>query len=387
MQLFGTLMKAFCRHIPRSIFKDVRRLIVLAWAVVGLCLGKTVNINVWGESIIDNAQYASSRQRRFLRWLYNPRIRPVKFYFPLLQTALREWPLGKTLYLALDTSDLHNGYILIRLSLIYRGRAVPVTWRVLRHNSATVSYRDYKVLLRQALLILPPEHRVVLMADRGFVHAELIKFARDHNWGYRLRAKSNTQVRLSDGRVASMAEICPPKGHAHFYWDVHVLGEGIGPVHIALANPKTVKEEPWYIISDEVTSVATLDEYALRFDIEEEFLDNKSNGFQVESSELDDAKAISRLFLVIAVATLHFTCVGAEVIKLKCRRWIDSHWDRGMSYLKIGWGWLRQQYRRRWPVLPPFQLDPEPDPEPAIASRRQAARPLHRWMVANFGGL
>ena len=168
MQLFGTLMKAFCRHIPRSIFKDVRRLIVLAWAVVGLCLGKTVNINVWGESIIDNAQYASSRQRRFLRWLYNPRIRPVKFYFPLLQTALREWPLGKTLYLALDTSDLHNGYILIRLSLIYRGRAVPVTWRVLRHNSATVSYRDYKVLLRQALLILPPEHRVVLMADRGF---------------------------------------------------------------------------------------------------------------------------------------------------------------------------------------------------------------------------
>ena len=361
--------------------------VVLAWAVVGLCLGKTVNINAWGEFVVDNARYASSRQRRFLRWLHNPRVRPVKFYFPLLRAALQGWPLNKALYLALDTADLHNGYILIRLSLIYRGRAVPVAWRIMRHNSTTVSYRDYRVLLYQALLILPPGHRVVLLADRGFVHAELIKFARKHNWGYRLRAKANTQVRLSDGRVASMAEICPPKGHAHCYRDVQVLGEGIGPVHIALANPKSAKEEPWYIISDEVTTVTTLDEYALRFDTEEEFLDDKSGGFEVESSELDDPKAISRLFLVIAVATLHFTCTGAAVVKRKYRRWIDSHWERGMSYLKIGWGWLRQQHRRRWPVLPPFQLDPEPDPEPAIASRRQAAaRPLRRWVVANFGG-
>jgi hypothetical protein len=388
MQLFGTLMRAFCQSIPRAIFRDIRRLVVLAWAVVGLCLGKTVCIDAWGESMIDHAQYASSRQRRFRRWLHNPRVRPVKFYFPLLLAALRDWPSDEKLYLALDTSDLHNGYILIRLSLVYRGRAVPIAWRVIQHNSASVSYRDYKGLLHMALLVLPSGCPVILLADRGFVHAELVKFARDHHWGYRLRAKSNTQVCLSDGRLVSMAEICPSKGHAHFYWNVHVLGEGIGPVHIALANPKSTKEEPWYIISDEVTTVATLDEYALRFNIEEEFLDNKSNGFQVESSKLDDPRAIDRLFLIIAVATLHFTCVGAEVVRRKCRRWIDSHWDRGMSYLKIGWKWLRQQYRRRWPVLPPFRLDPGPDPEPAIASRRQVATRLPRcWVVARFGGL
>jgi hypothetical protein len=385
MQLFSTLATEFCRIIPRSIFKDVRRLVVLAWAVVGVCLTKTVNINKWGEVVIDNAQYASSRQRRFHRWLHNKHIRPVKFYFPLLQAALRDWPLGKTLYLSFDTSDLHNGYILIRLALVYRGRAIPVTWRVIKHNSATVSYRDYKVLLHQALLILPPGYPIVLLADRGFMHADLVKFARKHHWSYRLRAKSNTSVRLPDGQVVSMAQLCPPKGHAHFYQGVHILGEGIGPVNIALANPKSANEEPWYIVSDAPTSTATLDEYALRFDIEENFLDDKSNGFDVEASKLDDAKAISRLFLVLAVATLHFTCVGAEVVNLKARRWIDTHWDRGMSYLKIGLGWLRQQFRRRWPVLPPFRLDHRPDPEPAMASRRQAARPKRQWIVATFG--
>jgi len=53
-----------------------------------------------------------------------------------------------------------------------------------------------------------------------------------------------------------------------------------------------------------------------------------------------------------------------------------------MSYLKIGWSWLRQQFRRNWPEMPPFWLDPAPDPEPAMASRRQAARPSPMFAIA-----
>lgn len=384
LQLYGTLLAALCEHIPRAIYGDVRRLMVLAWAVVGVCLTETVNFNKWGEVVVGQAHYASSHQRRFQGWLYNPRVKPIKFYFPLLKAALSAWSLDKILYLALDVSALPRGYILIRLALVYRGRAIPVSWRVMRHNSTSVSYQDYKGLLHQALLILPQGRPIVLLADRGFVHAKLVKFCRKNEWGYRLRAKSNTLVRLPDRSVANFGQLCPPQGQAHFYQDVHILGETLGPVNIALANPQD-EEEPWYIISDAPTSVATLDEYALRFDIEEGFLDDKSGGFQVESSKLDDPKAIARLFLVLAVATLHFTSVGVAVVKRQTRRWVDTHWDRGMSYLQLGWRWLRQQFRKAWPVLPPFGLDPEPDPEPAIASRRTAAQPKRQWLLACFG--
>ena len=384
LQLYNTLLTALCTHIPPHIFGDVRRLMVLAWAVIGLCLTKTVNFNQWGEVVISGAHYASSHQRRFERWFHNQNIKPIKFFFPLLRAALQIWPPDQVLYLAIDASDLKNGYLLIRLALIYRGRAIPVTWRVLKHNSTSVSYKDYKVILKQALLILPPAQPIILLADRGFVHANLIKFCRKHRWGYRLRAKSSTAVRLPDRRVASMAKLCPPPGQAHFYQNVYILGETIGPVNIALANPAD-DEDPWYIISDTPTQVTTLDEYALRFDIEEGFLDDKSGGFQLESTKLDDPEAISRLFLVLAVATLHFTCVGCQVVKRQTRRWVDTHWDRGMSYLKIGWQWLRQQFRKQWPVLPPFQLDPEPDPEPAIASRHSATQPKRQWVVFCFG--
>lgn len=384
LELYGTLLSAFCEHIPRSIYGDVRRLMGLAWAVVGLCLTETVNFNKWGEVVISEAHYASSHQRRFQGWLYNPRVKPITFYFPLLKAALSEWSLDQSFYLALDVSDLKNGYILIRLALIYRGRSIPVSWRVMKHNSTTVSYKDYKIVLKQALLILPAGRPMVLLADRGFVQAQLVKFCRKNKWGYRLRAKWSTKIRLPDRSVTNFAKLCPPKGHAHFYHDVHILGENIGPVHLALANPED-EEEPWYIISDEPTRVTTLDEYALRFDLEESFLDDKSGGFQVESTKLDDPKAIARLFLVLAVASLHFTSVGVAVVNCKARRWVDTHWDRGMSYLKIGWRWLRQQFRKNWPVLPPFGLDPGPDPQPAIASRRKAAEPKRQWVVSCFG--
>jgi len=384
LQLYSSLLTAFCQHIPRANYADLRHLFALGWAVVGLCMTQTVNFNKWGEVVISLARYASSHQRYFQRWLKNGRIKPLKLYYPLLNVSLSEWSLDNTLYLALDVSDLKNGYILIRLALIYRGRATPVTWRVMKHNSTSVSYKDYKVVLKQALLILPKGRPIVLLADRGFVHAELVKFCRKKKWGYRLRAKLSTKVRLPDRSVASFGKLCPPKRHVHFYQNVHILGEKIGPVYIALANPES-EEDPWYIISDAPTSVGTLAEYALRFDIEEGFLDDKSGGFQVESTKLDDPKAIARLFLVLAVATLHFTSVGVAVVNREARRWVDTHWDRGMSYLKIGWFWLRQQFRKNWPVLPPFGLDPKPDPEPAIASRRKAAAPKRQWVVSCFG--
>lgn len=283
-------------------------------------------------------------------------------------------------YLALDVSVIKGSpFVLIRVSLIYRGRAIPLAWRVLRHASATVGFRDYQPVLDQAHRCLPAGLTVVLLADRGFVHTELFQWLRQAHWHYRIRLTGDTLIHCPDRRVVAVAQLCPPKGEAHGYHGIRLLGQAVGPLHLALAQLDAPNQDPWYVVSDEPTELATFDEYGLRFDLEENFLDDKSNGFQVEASRLAEPEALERLFLVLAVATLHFTSVGVGIVQRKLRHWVDSHWDRGMSYLKMGWSWLRQQFRRGWPVLPPFWLDPAPDPEPAVASRRQAARTGPEW--------
>jgi hypothetical protein len=104
-------------------------------------------------------------------------------------------------------------------------------------------------------------------------------------------------------------------------------------------------------VSNALTGLQTFQEYGLRFDIEENFLDDKSNGFQLEDSKLRSAAAIERLFFGIATATLYRVVQGSEVVAQGRRREVDPHWFRGSSYLKIGWQWLKHAMIKGWQLI------------------------------------
>ena len=127
----------------------------------------------------------------------------------------------------------------------------------------------------------------------------------------------------------------------------------------------------WSVLSDEPTEAKTFEAYGLRFDIEENFLDDTSNGFQLESSLIRSAEALTRLCLVLAVTTLYLVAQGTEVVNQGKRRWVDPHWFRGQSYLKIGWNWVKLALSRRLALLTNLHLSSDCDPEPAMASKRQ----------------
>lgn len=81
-----------------------------------------------------------------------------------------------------------------------------------------------------------------------------------------------------------------------------------------VASPKGVKE-PWAVITDEPPSLQTLWQYALRFRVEELFLDSKSGVFELEESRLRSASALERMYLVAAVALLYSTTQGKPTCK------------------------------------------------------------------------
>ena len=95
----------------------------------------------------------------------------------------------------------------------------------------------------------------------------------------------------------------------------------------------------------------TFEEYGLRFDIEENFLDDKSNGFQLESSLIRSANALERLCCVLAITTLYLVAQGTAVVTQGKRRWVDAHWFRGQSYLKIGWNWVKLALSRGYELI------------------------------------
>lgn len=352
-------------------WRDVRHLKTLVWMVVGLILSSNIGLTDWLDYVCSRAIFAQSVQRRFSRWLSNPRVQERKLYAPLIRQALSEWKQTR-LVLAMDTSLLWNRYCLIRISLVYRGRAIPVMWKVMAHKSSSVAHSDYSKLLYAVATVLPPKAEVLFLADRGFADLDLLKQLKRLNWHYRIRIKANVYVYLGKhGQALSRYRLQP--GTALFLNYVHLTRKRYGFVHVALGH-HAESGELWSIVSDQLTAVETFVEYGLRFDIEEGFLDDKSNGFQLECSRIRSAKMLSRLCLVLAIATLYLSAVGTEVVESGHRRFVDPHWFRGTSYLKIGWRWVRQSLVHGWNLPTCLNLSDVVDPDPAIASRSHAAQ-------------
>ncbi len=267
-QMHDDLLNALLPIIPRTAYRDIRRLNTLVWAIVGLSLKHTVRLGAWAEVLESRAQYAASRVRRFSRWLHHPALSPPQWYKPVLQAALIDWPLDRRLYVALDTTAL-TPFVLIRASLVYRGRALSLAWRALRHRSTQVSFEAYQPVLNQVRAIVPAGQVITLLADRGFVHEQLFHYLRKQQWHFRLRLPGDTLVHLEARPASPVKDLCSPAGEKRFFHEVSILGAAVGPVHLALACLLNQPDDPWFVVSDEFTDAQTLDEYGLRFDIEE----------------------------------------------------------------------------------------------------------------------
>ena len=139
-RLYDTLVQVLSQH---QNWVDLRHLKTLACMVVGLIESGNISLTAWAPYRHSRAVYAQSTVRRFARWLANERIDVHALYGPLIQQALVEWS-NHRVYLALDTSMLWNTYCLVRVSIVYRGRAIPMVWTVLEHRSSSVAFEVYQ---------------------------------------------------------------------------------------------------------------------------------------------------------------------------------------------------------------------------------------------------
>ena len=299
-----------------------------------------------------------------------------------MRQALSTW--NEThLTLALDTTLLFNTWCVICVSLVYRGRALPVAWRVLRHASSVVRAREIHPVLAsvQSLLMhLPDLEQVCINADRGFMDQELMADFTASGWHWNIRGKGQVLVTDAAGRKqGKLRELLSQHGHLVVMNDVYLTARRYGPVNIAAIHAFGA-QEPWFIVSDEPCTLKTFSEYHQRFQIEEGFLDLKSGGFNLEDTRQTQLPHLEGLLFLLAIASLFLLSEGTHIVEAGQRTRVDPHWHRGLSYFQIGWRSIRQRLSRGEPVLERLRLSAAADPEP---SRRRSC-PLYFNLVRGF---
>ena len=87
-------------------------------------------------------------------------------FVPLLRWVVALWR-GTHLALALDATALGVRFVVLTVSVVYRGCAIPVAWTVLPANQPHAWRREWLRMLRQVRPAIPADWTVLVLADRG----------------------------------------------------------------------------------------------------------------------------------------------------------------------------------------------------------------------------
>ena len=121
---------------------------------------------------------------------------------------------------------------------------------------------------------------MILLADRGFVHTRAMKLMKTLGWHYRIRIKSDTWLWRPGSGWCQPTSFHLERGQALCFHHIRLhRQEKYGPLHVIMGR-NNINGEFWAVVSDQPTSPETFAEYALRFDIEEGFLDDQSSGLE-----------------------------------------------------------------------------------------------------------
>lgn len=344
--------------------KDKRHLIGFAENVAAILQAESGCLSHWLSYLSHRYCKARAHMARLSYFVNNPQITAETFYVAILVQLLKAWS-GMAMTLTLDTSLLWDEYCLIEVCLAWGGRSFPLSQKVIKHGSASVSFADYCPVLNAAKAVLPKDCQVTLLADRGFEHGELLRWMLEHQWYWAIRAKSDLKITFPNSQTKPVADLLPEPEQAFLFSDVTILQDI--QCHLATAR-LSVAPESWAVITNTPLSLQTFALYGQRFGgIEPHFKDYKSAVFDLPRSHIRNADALARLLMLLATATIIAISTAVHLVHQGALNSVDWHAQRGLSFLQIGLRKIKELCYRRQPV-PDLTPLPTSNPPPACAS-------------------
>src|SRR5262245_50805158 len=124
----------------------------------------------------------------------------VETCFPVLLGWVVHWWQGTQLALAIDATALGDRFVVLAVSVVYRGCAMPVAWVVLPANTTHAWRRAWWRLLRRLRPAIPRHWTVIVLADRGLYAPWLLRRIVKLGWHPFLRINTGGTFRPADPR-------------------------------------------------------------------------------------------------------------------------------------------------------------------------------------------
>jgi hypothetical protein len=220
---------------------------------------------------------------------------------------------GQQIAIAMDATSLGDRFVVLAISVVYRGCAVPVAWKVLKAEEKHAWKPEWQALLKRFQGLLPKGWTVIVLADRGLYAKWLFDAIVELKWHPFLRVNSQGTFRREGWyHWKPFSYWVPARGQRWQGRGTAFKGKKSQLRCTLLGYWGEEHQDPWLVLTDLAPECADACWYGLRAWIEQGFKHSKRSGWQWQHTRMDDPARAERLWMAIAIATWWLLSVGGE---------------------------------------------------------------------------
>lgn len=295
-------------HLSGNAF---RRFQVLGAMVSGVLLQGSSRLSDLGRANPEHKHYAS-KEKQYKRWLLSAHTSYQMHYLPYITTLLENLSHQENLVFSIDGSTAGQGCMVLMVSVVYRKRAIPVVWTVVKAKKGHLPEAAHQALLARLASIVPAHCRITIVGDGEYDGCQWQADILSYGWDYVLRTSSAKLVGEEKGEMLPLKWLTPHWGTTTFtLTDIYFTQQGYGPLTAVVWHEGKYRE-PVYLLSNLDFPPLITQLYKKRFYIETFFSDQKSRGFNIQRSKLSDPTRLAKL--LIATCLAYILCLIAGVL-------------------------------------------------------------------------
>lgn len=273
--------------------------------VTFLCEGTVAHLTRLSDALADSGISAAAKEQVVRRFLSSRKISTEQTLDSRIALALPVLGRQKEIIITLDRTEWkkrkQNVQILSASAAMY-GRAVPLFWKTANRkgNTSFTIWQEVLTPLLEALTRFDDlrEYRIIVVADREFASPRLVHWLRDTFDVFAVvRCKRSQYIQEEDAPSEQLSDVLQriKRGETQFFPSVWLTKAATAIAATSLENPED-----------------TLRSYAQRFGTEPMYKDLKSNGFDIETTKVTDAKRIDTLMILCAFAMILLLTLGVD---------------------------------------------------------------------------
>lgn len=189
-------------------------------------------------------------------------------FAPLWAWVLSWWE-GTQLALAVDATTLGQRFVVLVVSVVYRGCAIPVAWPVLAATEKHAWRGEWLRMLRQVRTVVPRRFFVIVLADRGLYARWLFQRIVRLGWHPLLRINTGGTFRPAESaHYQPLRDLVPQPGTQWVGMGTAFQGPRRRLNCTLLARWDEGYRDPWLLLTDLAPSAGEACWYGLRAWIE-----------------------------------------------------------------------------------------------------------------------